>query len=684
MEVNKMSKTRVYELAKELKITSKELISKLNDLDINVKNHMSTLEDDEVSLIIDLLTEKEEKETDELVEEYNEIDEKPKKPNKKQKKSDAKKAKDDNNKPQDDSVKIISIPAFITVKELSEKMKINPSDIIKKLISKGIMVTINQQIDYENASQIAEEYGFLLEKKEENEDNLEIMDKEDDEKDLLPRPPVITVMGHVDHGKTSLLDAIRKTNVTQREAGGITQHIGASVVEINGKKVVFLDTPGHEAFTAMRARGASVTDIAVLVVAADDGVMPQTIEAINHAKAANVPIIVAINKIDKPNANPDRVKQELVEYGLVPEDWGGNTICVNVSAQKNLGLDDLLEMILLEAEMLELKANPNRPARGTIIEAQLDKNRGPVATVLVQKGTLKTGDVIIAGTAYGKVRAMFDDKGRKVKKASPSIPVEVLGLSDVPKAGDILVVLDDEKKARSIAEKRKEKFREEEMMQKQKISLDELFNQIKEGNVKELNIILKADVQGSVEALKSSIEQLSNDDVRLRVIHGAVGAITETDVMFASASNAIIIGFNVRPDSKAKSLAEKEKVDIRLYRIIYDAIDDLKAAMKGMLEPEYREKELGKAEVRAVFRVPNVGNVAGCYVVEGKISRNANIRLVRDGIVIFEGKISSLKRFKDDVKEVQSGFECGIGIERFNDIKEGDVLEAYQMEEIPR
>ncbi|MDE4541797.1 translation initiation factor IF-2 [Thermoanaerobacterium sp. R66] len=679
-----MSKTRVYELAKELKITSKELISKLNDLDINVKNHMSTLEDDEVSLIIDLLTEKEEKETDELVEEYDEIDEKPKKSNKKQKKSDAKKAKDDNNKPQDDSVKIISIPAFITVKELSEKMKINPSDIIKKLISKGIMVTINQQIDYENASQIAEEYGFLLEKKEENEDNLEIIDKEDDEKDLLPRPPVITVMGHVDHGKTSLLDAIRKTNVTQREAGGITQHIGASVVEINGKKVVFLDTPGHEAFTAMRARGASVTDIAVLVVAADDGVMPQTIEAINHAKAANVPIIVAINKIDKPNANPDRVKQELVEYGLVPEDWGGSTICVNVSAQKNIGLDDLLEMILLEAEMLELKANPNRPARGTIIEAQLDKNRGPVATVLVQKGTLKTGDVIIAGTAYGKVRAMFDDKGRKVKKASPSIPVEVLGLSDVPKAGDILVVLDDEKKARSIAEKRKEKFREEEMMQKQKISLDELFNQIKEGNVKELNIILKADVQGSVEALKSSIEQLSNDDVRLRVIHGAVGAITETDVMFASASNAIIIGFNVRPDSKAKSLAEKEKVDIRLYRVIYDAIDDLKAAMKGMLEPEYREKELGKAEVRAVFRVPNVGNVAGCYVVEGKISRNANIRLVRDGIVIFEGKISSLKRFKDDVKEVQSGFECGIGIERFNDIKEGDVLEAYQMEEIPR
>lgn len=681
-----MSKTRVYELAKELKLTSKELISKLNELDINVKNHMSTLEDDEVSLIIDLLSEKPESDNDnDDLDGYDEIKEKPsKKSTKKSKKSKNKGEKNIVAEKADDTVKIISIPSFITVKDLSEKMKINPSDIIKKLISRGIMVTINQQIDYDSAAQIAEEYGFLLDKKEEDEDNLEIVDKEDDEKDLRLRPPVVTVMGHVDHGKTSLLDAIRKTKVTQHEAGGITQHIGASVVEINGKKIVFLDTPGHEAFTAMRARGASVTDIAVLVVAADDGVMPQTIEAINHAKAANVPIIVAINKIDKPNANPDRVKQELAEQGLVPEDWGGNTICVNVSAQKKIGLDDLLEMILLEAEMLELKANPNRSARGTIIEAQLDKSRGPVATVLVQKGTLKTGDIIIAGTAYGKVRAMFDDKGRKIKKAAPSIPVEVLGLSDVPEAGDILVVLDDEKKARSISEKRKEKQREEEIKQKQKISLDELFNQIKEGNVKELNLILKADVQGSVEALKKSIEQLSNEEVRIKVIHGAVGAITETDVMFASASNAIIIGFNVRPDGNAKSLAEKEKVDIRLYRIIYDAIDDLKAAMKGMLEPEFREKELGKAEVRAIFRVPGVGNVAGCYVTEGKITRNADIRVVRDGIVIFEGKISSLKRFKDDVKEVQEGFECGIGIERFNDIKEGDVFEAYQMEEIPR
>ncbi|SNX55474.1 translation initiation factor IF-2 [Thermoanaerobacterium sp. RBIITD] len=681
-----MSKTRVYELAKELKLTSKELISKLNELDINVKNHMSTLEDDEVSLIIDLLSEKPESDNDnDDLDGYDEIKEKPsKKSTKKSKKSKNKGEKNIVAEKADDTVKIISIPSFITVKDLSEKMKINPSDIIKKLISRGIMVTINQQIDYDSAAQIAEEYGFLLDKKEEDVDNLEIVDKEDDEKDLRLRPPVVTVMGHVDHGKTSLLDAIRKTKVTQHEAGGITQHIGASVVEINGKKIVFLDTPGHEAFTAMRARGASVTDIAVLVVAADDGVMPQTIEAINHAKAANVPIIVAINKIDKPNANPDRVKQELAEQGLVPEDWGGNTICVNVSAQKKIGLDDLLEMILLEAEMLELKANPNRSARGTIIEAQLDKSRGPVATVLVQKGTLKTGDIIIAGTAYGKVRAMFDDKGRKIKKAAPSIPVEVLGLSDVPEAGDILVVLDDEKKARSISEKRKEKQREEEIKQKQKISLDELFNQIKEGNVKELNLILKADVQGSVEALKKSIEQLSNEEVRIKVIHGAVGAITETDVMFASASNAIIIGFNVRPDGNAKSLAEKEKVDIRLYRIIYDAIDDLKAAMKGMLEPEFKEKELGKAEVRAIFRVPGVGNVAGCYVTEGKITRNADIRVVRDGIVIFEGKISSLKRFKDDVKEVQEGFECGIGIERFNDIKEGDVFEAYQMEEIPR
>ncbi|HAA80699.1 MAG TPA: translation initiation factor IF-2, partial [Thermoanaerobacter sp.] len=561
----------------------------------------------------------------------------------------------------------------------------NPTEIIKKLIAKGIMVTVNQQIDFENAAKIAEEYGFLVDK-EEVKDELEMLLEEtpDDEKDLQPRPPIVTVMGHVDHGKTSLLDAIRNTNVTMKEMGGITQHIGASVVEINDKKIVFLDTPGHEAFTAMRARGASITDIVVLVVAADDGVMPQTVEAINHVKAANVPMIVAINKIDLPTANPDRVKTELSELGLVPEEWGGNTICVPVSAKKNIGIDNLLEMILLVAEMEDLKANPNKPARGTIIEAKLEKGKGPVATVIVQNGTLQIGDAILAGTVYGKVRAMFDDKGRRIKKAGPSMPVEVLGFSEVPEAGDKLIVVEDEKKARELAERRKELQKEMELKRKQKVSLEDLFSQIQEGSVKELNIIIKADVQGSVEALKKSIEDLSNEEVRIKVIHGAVGAITETDVMLASASNAIIIGFNVRPETNAKNLAEKEKVDIKLYRIIYEAIEDIKAAMKGLLEPKYKEVELGRAEVRAVFRVPGVGNVAGCYVLSGKILRNSDIRVVRDGIVVYEGKIASLKRFKDDVREVQQGFECGIGIDRFNDIKEGDIIEAYQMEEIPR
>lgn len=684
-----MPKTRVYELAKELNLSSKDLIIKLNDLDIKVKNHMSTLEDDEVELIIDIFSEKQaadEVENEEIkYEDDSSIIPNSKKNAKKNKKNNKENA--GNNIPKNDEVKIISIPDFITVKDLSEKMNINPTDIIKKLIARGIMVTINQQIDYDNAVQIAEEYGFLLDKKEDIDGNLDILDEdkeEDNKENLLPRPPVVTVMGHVDHGKTSLLDAIRKTNVTMREAGGITQHIGASVVETNNKKIVFLDTPGHEAFTAMRARGASITDIVVLVVAADDGVMPQTIEAINHVKAANVPIIVAINKIDKPNANPDRVKNELSEHGLIPEEWGGNTICVNVSATKKTGIDNLLEMILLVSEMEELKANPNKLAKGTIIEAQLDKGRGPVATVLVQNGTLKIGDVIIAGTVFGKVRAMFDDKGRKIKKALPSMPVEVLGFSEVPEAGDKLVSLEDEKKARLIASKRKEIQRETEIKQKQKISLDELFSQIKEGNVKELNIILKADVQGSAEAIKKSIEQLSNEEVRIKVIHSAVGAITETDVMLASASNAIIIGFNVRPDGNAKGLSEKEKVDIRLYRIIYDALEDIKSAMKGLLEPQYKESEIGRAEVRAVFKVPGIGNIAGCYVISGKIVRNAEVRVIRDGVVIYEGKLSSLKRFKDDAKEVQQGFECGIGIDKFNDVKEGDIIEAYQMEEIPR
>lgn len=697
MEVNKMSKTRVYELAKELNLSSKDLISKLNDLDIKVKNHMSTLEDEEVELIMDLLRDKpqqteevHQKEEEDIFEDnLEDIEEE--RVYKKSFKKGSKKNKKNNKKAvlteekEEDEIKIITIPEFLTVKELAEKMKVNPTEIIKKLIAKGIMVTVNQQIDFENAAKIAEEYGFLVDK-EEVKDELEMLLEEtpDDEKDLQPRPPIVTVMGHVDHGKTSLLDAIRNTNVTMKEMGGITQHIGASVVEINDKKIVFLDTPGHEAFTAMRARGASITDIVVLVVAADDGVMPQTVEAINHVKAANVPMIVAINKIDLPTANPDRVKTELSELGLVPEEWGGNTICVPVSAKKNIGIDNLLEMILLVAEMEDLKANPNKPARGTIIEAKLEKGKGPVATVIVQNGTLQIGDAILAGTVYGKVRAMFDDKGRRIKKAGPSMPVEVLGFSEVPEAGDKLIVVEDEKKARELAERRKELQKEMELKRKQKVSLEDLFSQIQEGSVKELNIIIKADVQGSVEALKKSIEDLSNEEVRIKVIHGAVGAITETDVMLASASNAIIIGFNVRPETNAKNLAEKEKVDIKLYRIIYEAIEDIKAAMKGLLEPKYKEVELGRAEVRAVFRVPGVGNVAGCYVLSGKILRNADIRVVRDGIVVYEGKIASLKRFKDDVREVQQGFECGIGIDRFNDIKEGDIIEAYQMEEIPR
>jgi len=692
-----MSKTRVYELAKELNLSSKDLISKLNDLDIKVKNHMSTLEDEEVELIMDLLRDKpqqteevHQKEEEDIFEDnLEDIEEE--RVYKKSFKKGSKKNKKNNKKvvlteeKEEDEIKIITIPEFLTVKELAEKMKVNPTEIIKKLIAKGIMVTVNQQIDFENAAKIAEEYGFLVDK-EEVKDELEMLLEEtpDDEKDLQPRPPIVTVMGHVDHGKTSLLDAIRNTNVTMKEMGGITQHIGASVVEINDKKIVFLDTPGHEAFTAMRARGASITDIVVLVVAADDGVMPQTVEAINHVKAANVPMIVAINKIDLPTANPDRVKTELSELGLVPEEWGGNTICVPVSAKKNIGIDNLLEMILLVAEMEDLKANPNKPARGTIIEAKLEKGKGPVATVIVQNGTLQIGDAILAGTVYGKVRAMLDDKGRRIKKAGPSMPVEVLGFSEVPEAGDKLIVVEDEKKARELAERRKELQKEMELKRKQKVSLEDLFSQIQEGSVKELNIIIKADVQGSVEALKKSIEDLSNEEVRIKVIHGAVGAITETDVMLASASNAIIIGFNVRPETNAKNLAEKEKVDIKLYRIIYEAIEDIKAAMKGLLEPKYKEVELGRAEVRAVFRVPGVGNVAGCYVLSGKILRNADIRVVRDGIVVYEGKIASLKRFKDDVREVQQGFECGIGIDRFNDIKEGDIIEAYQMEEIPR
>ena len=574
----------------------------------------------------------------------------------------------------------------ITVKELSEKIGKPVAEIIKKLFILGIMATINQEIDFDTCSLIASDYDIELEQniaKSYEDVLLEGVD-EDESKDLVERPPVVTIMGHVDHGKTSLLDAIRHSSITEGEAGGITQHIGAYTVTCNGRQITFIDTPGHEAFTAMRARGAQVTDIVILVVAADDGIMPQTVEAINHSKAAGVPIIVAINKMDKPTANLDRVKQQLTEYGLVSEEWGGDTICVPVSAKTKQGLDNLLEMVLLQADVLELKANPNRMAKGIIIEAELDKGRGPIATVLVQNGTLKVGDPIVAGMAYGRVRAMMDDKGRRVTKAGPSTPVEVLGFNEVPSAGDMLNAAEIDKLSRQVAEERRDKLKAEQLKNTQKVSLDDLFNQIAEGQMKDLNIIIKADVQGSVEAVRQALEKLSNDEVRVKCIHGAVGAITDSDVIFASASNAIVIGFNVRPNASARALAEKENVDIRLYRIIYNAIEDIQNAMKGLFKPVYKEVELGRISVRNTFKVSGVGTIAGAYVQDGKVSRNAQVRVVRDGIVVHEGRISSLKRFKDDVKEVAAGYECGIGIENFNDIHEGDTIEAFVMEEVKR
>ena len=586
----------------------------------------------------------------------------------------------------EEQIKQITIPEVLTIQELADAMKIQPSVIVKKLFMQGKIVTVNQEIDYETAEEIALEFDVLCEK-EEVVDVIEELLKEDeeDEKKMKKRPPVVCVMGHVDHGKTSLLDKIRDTHVIAGEAGGITQHIGASVVEINGEKITFLDTPGHEAFTAMRMRGANSTDIAILVVAADDGVMPQTVEAINHAKAAGIEIVVAINKIDKPSANIDRVKQELTEYELIPEDWGGSTICVPVSAHTGEGIKELLEMVLLTAEVMELKANPNRRARGLVIEAELDKGKGPVATVLVQKGTLRVGDPIAAGSAYGKVRAMMDDQGRRVKEAGPSMPVEILGLNDVPNAGEVFVGCKNDKDARSFAEtfisQNKIKKLEET---KSKMSLDDLFNQIQEGNLKELGIVVKADVQGSVEAIKQSLVKLSNEEVVVKIIHGGVGAINESDVTLAAASNAIIIGFNVRPDATAKETAEREGVDVRLYRVIYNAIEDVEAAMKGMLEPVFEEKVLGHAEVRQTFKASGVGTIAGSYVLDGTFERDCQARIVRDGVVIYDGKLASLKRFKDDVKEVKAGYECGFVFERFNDIKEGDQVEAFKMVEVPR
>ena len=585
-----------------------------------------------------------------------------------------------------DEVRSISLPEVMTVRELAERINVPASKVVEKLFMQGILATVNQEVDYEKAEEIALEFNCIAEPEEKVDVIAELLkEEEEDENTLVSRPPVVCVMGHVDHGKTSLLDAIRETHVTDREAGGITQHIGASVVQINGQKITFLDTPGHEAFTAMRMRGANSTDIAILVVAADDGIMPQTVEAISHAKAAGIEIIVAINKIDKESANIDYVKQGLAEQGLIPEDWGGSTICVPVSARTGEGITELLEMVLLTADILELKANPKRKARGLVIEAQLDKGRGAVATVLVQKGTLKVGEPIAAGSSYGKVRAMIDDKGRRVKVAGPSTPVEILGLNSVPNAGEVFVVCDSDKDARSFADtfvsQNREKMLEET---RSRMSLDDLFSQIQTGNLKELELIVKADVQGSVEAVKQSLTKLSNEEVVVKVIHGGVGAINESDVSLASASNAIIIGFNVKPDATAKATAEQEKVDIRLYSVIYKAIEDIEAAMKGMLDPIFEEKVIGHAEVRQIFKASGVGNIAGSYVLDGVFERNCKVRISREGKQIFEGELASLKRFKDDVKEVKAGYECGLVFEGFNDIAEFDVVEAYKMVEVPR
>lgn len=753
-----MSKTRVYELAKTLEISNKELLVKLKEIGIEAKSHTSGLDEDAVNLALEKLGKKNDEPKAEVkVESKPEVKAEPKvevkaetkvepKPEpknepKQEVKADKKQDEKPNNKPAnkpennkkeapannnnnnnnngnfnpngkkkknkknkknknfnqpapapvveenvEDEILEIQIADSISVKELAEKINKAPSAVIMELMKMGVMASANQEIDFETAEKVCETFDIIVEKAEEIDLLEEAFREEvDDEADLKERPPVVVVMGHVDHGKTSLLDAIRHSHVTAREAGGITQHIGAYTVSINDKPITFLDTPGHEAFTAMRMRGAQVTDIAILVVAADDGVMPQTIEAINHAKAAGVEIIVAINKIDKPGANPDRVKQELVEYGLVSEDWGGDTICVPVSAVSKEGIDNLLEMIILVAEMKELKANPNKRARGNIIEAQLDKGRGAVATVLVQSGTLNVGDPIVAGSSYGRIRAMMNDKGQKVKKAGPSVPVEILGLNEVPMAGDMFYVAESEKKARQVAESVIAKGREELIKDTpQKVSLDDLFNQIQSGSVKELNIVIKADVQGSVEAVKQSLEKLSNDEVRIRTIHGGVGAVTESDVMLASASNAIIIGFNVRPEASAKNVAEDQKVDIRLYRVIYNAIEDITAAMKGMLDPVYEEKIVGHAEIRQLFKASGVGTIGGSYVTDGKFVRNAKVRIVRDGIVVYDGELATLRRFKDDVKEVNAGYECGLLFNKFNDIKEGDIVEAFVMEEIKR
>ncbi|MEJ8751223.1 translation initiation factor IF-2 [Lagierella sp. ICN-221743] len=740
-----MKKIRIYELAKNLDVPAKTVIQELDKIGIKVKSHMSSVDADLENKLNDVFNpnSSKNKAKKEVSAENNK--QKHNNKNKNYKKNSHKKENDDetevdskafkhenrqknknqntpnkNKRNRKNSKKVeidedhfknlqkttprlknkykkkeepekvdpdapIEIPGSITVADLAEAIDVTLTDLMGKLISYGIMASQNEELNFENAQIISLEFGKeVVQMTEEDleEDMMEELDFEDKESSLKKRPPVVTVMGHVDHGKTSLLDSIRNTSVTRGEAGGITQHIGASVVNVNNEKIVFLDTPGHEAFTAMRSRGAQVTDLAILVVAADDGVMPQTIEAINHAKAAEVPIIVAINKMDKPEANVERIKQELADNDLMPDDWGGDAICMPVSARTGEGIDDLLEMILTVSEMEELKANPNRKAIGTVIEAQLDKGRGPTATVLIQKGTLKTGDIVVSGTTSGRIRAMFDDKGKNIKKAGPSFPAQILGLSDVPEAGDTLYAVKDERTARGYADKAKEVQKEDMIKSSSNINLDDLFNQISSGDIKDLNIIIKTDVRGTIDAVKQSFEKLSNEEVKVNIIHGAVGGVTDSDVNLAAASNALIIGFNVRPSQSAIELANYENVEIRTYRVIYEAIEDIKNAIKGMLAPKLVEEVTGRAEIRAVFKVPNVGSVAGIYVTSGKILRNASVRLIRDDIVIHEGEISSLKRFKDDTKELATGYEGGLGIENYNDIKEGDAIESFIMKEV--
>lgn len=698
-----MSKKRIYEYAKELNVKSKEIIDELKKMDVEVSNHMQALEDDQIKMLDKKFKSSQNEENKKQNTQNNHQKQQSKKDNN-QNKSNSKKKNNKNSKnnknnknnnkgknnksaaePKEMPSKI-TYEEGITVGELADKLNIESSGIIKKLFLLGIVANINQSLDEETLELIADDYGVEIEKEVvvNEEDLTTYFDDEEDDPDAIERPAVVTIMGHVDHGKTTLLDSIRNTKVTAGEAGGITQHIGAYQIENNGKKITFLDTPGHAAFTTMRARGAQVTDITILVVAADDGVMPQTIEAINHAKEADVPTIVAVNKVDKPTANPDRVMQELTEYGLIPEDWGGDTIFVPLSALNGDGIDDLLEMIGLVAEVQELKANPDKQAVGTVIEAELDKSRGPAASLLVQNGTLHVGDSIVVGNTYGRVRAMVNDLGQRIKTAGPSTPVEITGINDVPQAGDRFVIFKDEKQARRIGEARHEASVIQQRQESKNVSLDNLFEQMKQGEMKDLNVIIKGDVQGSVEALAASLMKIDVEGVNVRIIHTAVGAINESDVTLANASNGIIVGFNVRPDAGAKRAAEAENVDMRLHRVIYNVIGEIESAMKGLLDPEFEEQVIGQAEVRQTFKVSKVGTIAGSYVTEGKITRNAGVRVIRDGIVQFEGELDTLKRFKDDAKEVSQGYECGITIANFNDIKEGDIIEAFEMVEIER